>query len=149
MIFNFKYTCIISPFILFFNNFICPTTDDVHFFFGCTLRHVELPRPGIEPAAPAVEAGSLNHWTTREVHHLLIYIETRSNLKYFLKMRFLKIWTYFSNFRLKNLHQVNITLMLEVFHNKIILKNVSVYHFHRNIQNLALWGEKKSILKKN
>ena len=26
-----------------------------------------VPRPGIEPTAPAVEAWSLNHWTTREV----------------------------------------------------------------------------------
>ena len=25
------------------------------------------PRPGIEPVPPAVEAQSLNHWTTREV----------------------------------------------------------------------------------
>ena len=26
-----------------------------------------VPRPGIEPVPPAVEAGSLNHWTAREV----------------------------------------------------------------------------------
>ena len=26
-----------------------------------------VPRPGIEPVAPAVEARSLNHWTAREV----------------------------------------------------------------------------------
>ena len=26
-----------------------------------------VPRPGIEPVSPAVEAQSLNHWTTREV----------------------------------------------------------------------------------
>ena len=26
------------------------------------------PQPGIEPMPPAVEAWSLNHWTTREVH---------------------------------------------------------------------------------
>ena len=25
------------------------------------------PRPGVKPALPAVEAQSLNHWTTREV----------------------------------------------------------------------------------
>ena len=29
--------------------------------------HVELPLPGIEPMPPAVEAQSLNHWTTGEV----------------------------------------------------------------------------------
>ena len=27
-------------------------------------------RPGIEPAPPALEAQSLNHWTTREDPHL-------------------------------------------------------------------------------
>ena len=26
-----------------------------------------VPQPGIEPAAPVLEAQSLNHWTTREV----------------------------------------------------------------------------------
>ena len=29
--------------------------------------------PGIEPASPALEARSLNHWTTREVTSLLLY----------------------------------------------------------------------------
>ena len=37
------------------------------FFFGHTMRPVELPPPGIEPAPSAVEALSLNHWTTWEV----------------------------------------------------------------------------------
>ena len=27
---------------------------------------ISVPRPGIEPVPPAVEAQSLNHWTTRE-----------------------------------------------------------------------------------
>ena len=39
------------------------------FFFQ--LRHracgILVPQPGIEPAPPAVEAQSLNHWTAREV----------------------------------------------------------------------------------
>ena len=30
-----------------------------------------LPRPGIEPAAPALEVRNLNHWTAREVPNLL------------------------------------------------------------------------------
>ena len=42
-------------------------------FFGHTMWHVELPWPGIEPVPLAVEAGSLNHWTTREVH-LFIFL---------------------------------------------------------------------------
>ena len=40
-------------------------------FVGCcfvlTTQHVELPQPGIEPMPPALEAQSLNHWTTREL----------------------------------------------------------------------------------
>ena len=39
-------------------------------FLGRTSRHVELPRPGIEPVSPAVGVQSLNHRTTREVLHL-------------------------------------------------------------------------------
>ena len=45
-----------------------------HFFFfffnfwpHCTACGISVPRPGIEPMPPAVEARSLNHWTTREV----------------------------------------------------------------------------------
>ena len=30
-------------------------------------RGILVPAPGIEPEAPAVEARSLNHWTSREV----------------------------------------------------------------------------------
>ena len=37
-----------------------------------------VPRPGIEPVLPAVEAWSPTHWTTREVHHspALILVKT-------------------------------------------------------------------------
>ena len=38
------------------------------FLFCHTSWFVELPQPGIEPIPPAVEAQSLNHWTTREAH---------------------------------------------------------------------------------
>ena len=37
------------------------------FFFLATLCGILVPQPGIEPVPPAVEAWSLNHWTTREV----------------------------------------------------------------------------------
>ena len=39
------------------------------FFFWpcCTAYGILIPRPGIEPMPPALEAWSLNHWTTREV----------------------------------------------------------------------------------
>ena len=37
------------------------------FFSFLAVWHAELPQPGIELVPPALEAGSLNHWTTREV----------------------------------------------------------------------------------
>ena len=39
------------------------------FFFLAALSSMRIlvPRPGIQPAPPAVEARSLNHWTAREV----------------------------------------------------------------------------------
>ena len=33
----------------------------------CAACGILVPRPGVKPASPAVEARSLNHWTTREV----------------------------------------------------------------------------------
>ena len=30
----------------------------------------DLPGPGLKPVSPALEAGSVNHWTTREVPDL-------------------------------------------------------------------------------
>ena len=63
----------------------CPSKKFIY-LFGCVkslLRHAGLiavgrltypmacgilvPQPGIEPVSPAVEAQSLNHWSTREV----------------------------------------------------------------------------------
>ena len=46
------------------------------FFFlwpHCATCGILVPRPGIEPAPPAVEAHSLNHWTAREVPGVLFY----------------------------------------------------------------------------
>ena len=37
------------------------------YFFGRTVQHAELTQPGVEPVFPAVEAQSLNHWSTGEV----------------------------------------------------------------------------------
>ena len=46
-----------------------------NYFFGYAMQHVEslLPWPGIKPMPLAVEAWSLNPWTTREVH-LMEYV---------------------------------------------------------------------------
>ena len=46
--------------------FLTPNLENSFFFF-LTMRHAELLRPGIEPVPPALQAQSLNHWTTREV----------------------------------------------------------------------------------
>ena len=35
---------------------------------SCTMHRMELPRPGTEPAAPAVGAQGLNHQAAREAH---------------------------------------------------------------------------------
>ena len=37
------------------------------FVFGCVVYGILVPKTGIEPMPPAVEAQSLNHWTSREV----------------------------------------------------------------------------------
>lgn len=37
------------------------------FWLYCAACGVPVPQLGIEPVAPALEAQSLNHWTTREV----------------------------------------------------------------------------------
>ena len=39
-----------------------------NFFWPChTPRGILVPQPGIEPASPALEGWSFNHWTAREV----------------------------------------------------------------------------------
>ena len=42
-----------------------------YLFFGHAAFGILVPRPGIEPVPPALEAWSLNHWTAREVPVLL------------------------------------------------------------------------------
>ena len=37
------------------------------FWLCCVARGILVPRPGIEPAVPALGAWSLNYWTAREV----------------------------------------------------------------------------------
>ena len=63
------------PSIMLHINILCATVHIfflfLFFFFGHVARHVgcgiSVPRPGIEPAPPAVEAWNLNHWIAREV----------------------------------------------------------------------------------
>ena len=51
-------------------NYLCKGLMFLFLFFflpHCTACRILVPRPGIEPVPSAVEAWSLNHWTTREV----------------------------------------------------------------------------------
>ena len=41
--------------------------------FGHTTWHADLTQPGMQTVPPAVEARSLNHWTTREVPRVSLY----------------------------------------------------------------------------
>ena len=54
-----------------------PSSPDPHIYIywglHCPTCRILVPRPGIKPAPPAVEAWSPNHWTTREFH-IYIYI---------------------------------------------------------------------------
>ena len=47
----------------------CSPHLPAHTFFWQTTQHMGIlvPRPGIEPVPPAVEARSPNHWSTTEV----------------------------------------------------------------------------------
>ena len=57
---------------------VCQALCRVSFFFWpCrTACGILVPQPGIEPASPALEAQSLDHWTTREVPQSL-FIDPR------------------------------------------------------------------------
>ena len=76
------------------------------FFFGCAIKAcgILVPWSGIEPMTPVVEAGSLNHWTTREVPcphfwylHLFVLFLTFSPKAHFHD-HLLQILTYFYPF---------------------------------------------------
>ena len=56
------------------------------FFFGLPMPYAVLLQSGIDPVPPALEAWSLNHWTTREVSNMCIlmfvnYTQTLQKLK--------------------------------------------------------------------
>ena len=51
---------------LFFKNRLVIFYFIYLFFFGIPPCGILVPQPGIEPMPPAMEVGSLNHWTTRE-----------------------------------------------------------------------------------
>ena len=52
----------------------------------CTTCEMLVLRPGIECAPPALQAGGLNHWTTREVPILLFYNHSYINVHWLLSL---------------------------------------------------------------
>ena len=54
-------------------------------FFPLHLKACEIsvPWPGIQPEPPALEAQSLNHWTTREVILLFVFCSTYLSLNFY------------------------------------------------------------------
>ena len=50
---------------------LCPTFFFFFFLLCHTACRLLVPQPGIKPMPSAVEVRSLNHWTTREVPHVL------------------------------------------------------------------------------
>ena len=88
----YKYIYILSLYIYIFSKLvICDFTINsivygyifpifnisVFFIFcpQCTACGILVPQPGIEPASPAWEAQSLNHWTTREALFPIFYCD--------------------------------------------------------------------------
>ena len=70
------------------------------FFFwggGHAAFGILVPRPGIEPTSPALEAHSLNHWITREVRCCLLYILIFSHVVLSMERPFLpaRTWPHF------------------------------------------------------
>ena len=58
------------------------------FFFFHKTCYILLPQLGMEPMPPAVEAQSLNHWTTREVSRtdFILFILIHSQKQIILKL---------------------------------------------------------------
>ena len=51
-------------------------------FFGRAACGILVPQPGIEPVPPALEAQSLNHWSTREVPGAPFYLLRRATAQF-------------------------------------------------------------------
>ena len=65
----------VCPAQLFTFIYVYPLSLSLFFFFFCHLAcGILVSRPGIQPACLALEAQSLNHWTTRKAPHLHIFL---------------------------------------------------------------------------
>ena len=79
----------ILVFLLFFFFLLAGFLSFIYFifFWPCpTACGILVPPPGIEPAPPALEAWSLNHWTAREVPRFLYFLIMRSLLAMSVKL---------------------------------------------------------------
>ena len=60
-----------------------------------------VPQPGVEPAPPAVEVQSLNHWTTKEVPDFIVFkcvsymTEEKCKRLAYIHVREKLFWTFF------------------------------------------------------
>ena len=55
-------------------SFVCLLCFVFFLYFGCTAFWIVVSQLGIKPVPPAVEAWSLNHWTTRELLDAIVLI---------------------------------------------------------------------------
>ena len=54
-----------------------------------------VPRPGIKPMPPALEAQHLNHWTAREVpQYLVITYSGKESEKVYIQVIYIRIYMY-------------------------------------------------------
>ena len=70
------------------------------FFWPCRAACMILvPPPGIQPTPPAVEALSLNHWTTREVLEIIFYYSIRTHLTNSVSEKKMNMKKTFQNYK--------------------------------------------------
>ena len=66
MLNTFSCTCWPFEYLLWKKRLFRSTTFFFFFFLAMPCSGILVPRPGIKPTPPALEAWSLNHWTARE-----------------------------------------------------------------------------------
>ena len=73
------------------------------FWLFCAACGILVPQPGIEPVSPAVEAWSLNHWTTREGPVLFLFEFAQPVTQLMLRLEQHKIYSMAKDWRSGNL----------------------------------------------
>ena len=109
-------------------------TDQI-LFFDHTMWHVELVSPrGIRPMPPALEAQSLNHWTTRDIPNIFFLNYKVSSNKYNWYKQFVYhflcflIQYSFPNYMPWKVRQLNMILMpRSVYYIRSIKKPINIF----------------------